>query len=110
MRYEVKISAVDLMLDHNQARMLLAEIDSIDGLEYIAIHTGLSYDSEIEKEGSNSEDLLTTIIFFVNGDAEFASDIGCLALARIESMHEIRKNGLWFTLTDVNNISQYSLE
>lgn len=107
MRYEIEITAVDLMLDRTQARELLVEISCFEGVDGVTIHTGLSYDATIEKEGSNSEDLLTTLKFYVNGELELAIFKAGEVMDRVNMMYEIRENGIWFTLVDVKNIDQY---
>lgn len=95
------------MLSPVQARELLVEIDSFEGLDGVQILTGHSYDSNIEKDGDNSEDPLTTITCYADGEEEPVSDLGAEVLDRINELHEIRENGLFFTLTEVNSIEQY---
>lgn len=107
MRYEIKITAVDLMLDQTQARELLVEIGCFEGVDGVTIHTGLAYDHSIENEGSNSEDLQTTICFYSEGNSESVVQLASEVLERVNMMYETQKNGLWFTLTDVDCIEQY---
>lgn len=107
MRFEIKIIAAGLMLSPVQARVLLVEIDSFEGLDYVEILTGHSYDSNIEKDGDDSEDPLTTITIYADGEEESVSDLAAEVMDRINELHEIRNNGLFFTLTDVNSIVQY---
>lgn len=109
MRYEVIISATNLYLTPAQARNLIGNINSIYDFDGIQINTGFEYDSLIEDEGSDSEEFFTNVKFYINEDTEIAIGIARKVMDGIKKKHkEIRKNGLFFTLTDVNNIEQYN--
>lgn len=104
---EVRISTQNLKLTAVNSRKLINLLNERLDLGTIIINTGLSYDSNIEDEGEDSESSFTEIIYYVNGDEEKCIFNAQKSIQEIGKLLKIPIEGYYFTLTDIENINQY---
>ena len=107
MRNEVRISTQNLKLTAVNSRKLINHLKERLDLNDISINTGLSYDSNIEDEGEDSESYFTEIVFYVNGDEEKCIYTAQESIQEIGELLKTRIEGYYFRLTDIENINQY---